>query len=1104
MAQTGSLMSLYYFSQTTFLNLEGNSNNCSLHLNLKEEMKMEKWKAEFGEMKNKTIFTKFFSAPNGELKYQGWIKSKEQVRTPEVLNGEFSKFGYFLKQENVSIEKISVNVQVSPDPIFLRNLLINLYRPSNRKFMKNESYFEEKTLVTENFKNILLFKDSKGHLAYQPSMEQLFDDFFVKQISEILFKNKNVWNQSIQVLKDILLSYEYELPEFALDITPILFHFKKEDPLVKKWSQKAGEYVTFHECNGEIQLCVRRAVGLVKATLLYGHFISDNLVSQVSFIEKSVIKKIRNKLIHHHPILFKYLLYHPELCPPRKIVQKLMKWYFEKEEVIIGRIPPLLHGISPLIIPGDNIVWHKKMEHRFNIQSKFNLALINHNIVEYFDNFWKTYSFVEKYYPNHFIKTKLLVNLLPIGVKLPTPEMIKNALKKEFPNGWIMKNIFDHDENSPSISHETDLEELIHQQENINVDYLTTKKLSNCNHELEDYELDTVQFFKNTSQIFVQETVKPNSIYYVTCIVSKCRTDKLADSLLMTDDEKHSLDDFLDDFLDSLPNVSLKYTTFNLEISHSKRKNLKFSKVILGGNYWRYHYISLDAYHHHNTLFQIAMKEKKTKMLNDEDSIQFIRQWNKGDELNLLQDRIIHKNHQLHPVDFSKIDLLMNFKNKKFQSIKKALEFLYKKHTMFLDELYPWNFVNIIKHLVISKNRFPPEYHLPIEKSFQIIKQEKIRKKIILSYMKEMDYFLEDLPHNVEKKKNFLQLQLSDKETQFLASLLFRKLDELIDLMILGIDHSEFSEKILKYFELFYNQNLINWNTLIIGNVDILNVTHFKNLFDEYKHVNATAEFKEMILSLKDAFLLFRSFTRTGFNFPGFDFTIFNKIWLPSIRETYYYFMKSPHLLENPSNRNTFFSVIKLVNQIILETSDDSIYRLRSDNYKYEYEFLKFGGSIVFKFQEMELLAEIIQSLVVLGGLKDENLISFIKSSKNLIIDQQTRRGYWVDEVGISIEKMNKALRGLISMTPKEYNNHFGKLVFQHHFVEKLQKIGLWRNLGFDFPTFSKVSKIVSNSLSFLSLNEDDYSTEIKVFGSQTLSTEIQREILKNLKSETF
>jgi hypothetical protein len=1097
-AHTSSLMSLYYFSETTFLNLEGNSNNFSLNLNLKEEMNLEKLKREFGAqvyLRNKTLRTHFFAAPNGELKYQGWVKSKEQIRSTDKLNGEFSKFGNVLKQENASFERLSVNVQVSSDPIFLRNLLINLYRSSNRKFMKNESYFEEKTLITENFKNILLSKDSKGSFAYEPTMEQLFDDFFVKQISETLFKNKNVWNQSIQVLKDILISYEYELPEYALDITPILFHFKKEDPLVKKWIHRTGEFITFNECNGDIQVCIRRAVGLVKATLLYGHFISDSLVSQVSFVEKSVIQEIRKKLIQNRPIIFKYLLYHPELCPPMKYVQKLMKWYSEKEEVIIGRIPPLSHGISPIIIPGNNIVWHQRMEHRFNIQSKFNFALINHNVVDYLDNFWKVYSFVEKIYPNHFIKTKLLVDILPIGVKHLTADIITNILKKEFPNGWIMKNIFKNAQNSPFISHEN-LKELFLQEHEIhNLDNLITKKLSNCHFEVEDnYYLDIKQFFMNISQIFVQEFISNESIQYVTCIALKCRTD---DSFSTMGSENSSLIDFVDDFLDSLPNEALKYTTFNMEISHSKGNNLKFSNFIIGGNYWRYHHVEFDAFQHHNSLITIAMEDEKIKMLSEEESIQLIHQWNKGVDPSryiLLQDRIINKDHQLHQVDFSKIDKVTNFQSKKFQSIKNALDFLYINHTMFLEDLHPWNFINIIKHLVINKNRYPLEYYPPIEKSLQILKQEKIRKKIVAAYMKEMDYFLEDLPCHVDKNK----LKLSDKETQILASLLFRKLDELIDLMVLNIDHSEFSEKISKFFELFFYQDLKSWNTMVIGNIDILNVTHFKYLFDEFKLSKSDTEFKEMVLSLKDAFIFFRALTRTGFNFPGFDFNILSKIWLPSIRETYFYFMKSPHLLENLSNRNTFFSLIQLVNQIILETSDDSLYRLKKESYKYEYEFLKFGGSFVLKFHEMNLLAEIIQSLVVLGGMEDENLIYFIKSSKNFIIELQTKEGYWVDEVGINIEKMNKAMRGLISKTPREYNNHFGKLVFQNNFVEKLQMIGLWKKIAFELPTFPKISKIVSKSLSFFSLNEDEYSTEIKVFGSQILST---LEIQKNSKN---
>eukprot|EP01080_Neovahlkampfia_damariscottae_P002754 gene2754-4162_t len=1155
-------MSIYHFSETTFLNINHLSKNCSLTIETEEKFTPEDYdiiyfRSQFNpknlrQLSGKSIFqnctfsngngeiqilqerifkTSFFSPPNGALKYQGWIKHQNQILSENELKGDVHLFVELFEKLKKDIKRISVNIEVNSDSIFLRDLLINVYRPLNRRFLENEPFFKEKFLLTETFQNLLLNTDRNGYFTYKPTMDQLFDDFLVKQLSEIVFKNSKVWNQSSEVLMDILFHTEFDLPDYAIDITPILLFFKKDSKLTEKISEKIsiGNFVTFNECQRNIEKCTKRGVGLVKSTEKYGHFVGDNLASQISSIEKSVIEKIRKELEKNHQILFKYLLYNPDLCPPREKIKKLMDWYTSTEEVIIAKIPPNIHGISPLIIPGDHIIWHQKIEHRFNIQSNDNLALPNHNLVHFLESYWNTYLLFKKYCPTkHFLKTKLLSEILPQNIEKRSVdiEQFLNIMKQEFPNGFILKNHWDYDEFSSEISHATDLFKVFGTRKTgseveFNSDSrIISKKLSKCYTDFEKLsptedvdEEEMRNLLTNADHVFVQEFVPSKNTFIVNCINGLCPTDKIADEILLSDDEKNALDEFVIDSVNALPR-KLRTMTFNFEIIslQGKKLDLKFSKIFVGGNNWKLHYAADIAYKHHNLLFKVVTRNKRSfASMTDSQSINFIKKFIKTQKIDLkatspqlkyfLNDRIIDSNHEIHEVDLSKIDNVMNFKSKKLNSIKTAIQFLEQNHTMFIDDLYPWNYVNIIKHLAVSKRRLK-QFHLPIENLLKLIRQESFRKKIIRSYIKEMDDFIEDLPYDLEEKSNFDSLKLKSEDIKNLIAITFHKLDELIDLMVLNIDHTELSEKIAKFFRLLFKQELTNWNRLIIRNIDVLDVKKFKMHFERTKRDNSPL-FNEMVKSLKEAFYFFRALSRTGFSFPSFDFSIFSRIWIPQIRELYYFFMKSPNLIQKPSYKRLFISVCQLVNQIILETSDDSLFRLRKDYYKHEYEFLKYAGFFAKKQEEIGLLAEIIQSLIVLGAKEDEKMRYFLKDAQNLIIEKQSIDGFWFDEIGINIEKINQALRGLISETPNEFNDHFGKLNHQNRFSKKLQNEGLWRkNEKFDFPNYSKISKIVEKSIDERMKNDinHQYSEEIKVFGSQIIPMEIQKEIWKKIK----
>jgi hypothetical protein len=91
-------------------------------------------------------------------------------------------------------------------------------------------------------------------------------------------------------------------------------------------------------------------------------------------------------------------------------------------------------------------VWHQRTEHRFNLMGEENPGLINYNIAHFLENKWFEYKYWEDLCSGFLAQTKLLFDILPEGVSkynVP-PEIFMEAATKHFPNGWILKGVWDY------------------------------------------------------------------------------------------------------------------------------------------------------------------------------------------------------------------------------------------------------------------------------------------------------------------------------------------------------------------------------------------------------------------------------------------------------------------------------------------------------------------------------------------------------------------------------------------------------------------------------------------------------------------------------------
>jgi hypothetical protein len=224
-------MSMYHYSGTTFLNLRKLSNPVSLeyefrtfgfkdesvHPDLLKDVKallapssVEKLEHSSYVLKN----TKFGDVtlspgliklekivpPNGERKYQGWIEKESDYYSLEQEQGDMSLvsqlFNIFDTFPTYHISS-RINVVVEPNPILLRDLMVNMYRPENRIHMVRDTGVRTEPVYTKGFLKQLL-NAPEGKLAYTPSMDDLYNDLLIRHLLDALWngtENYNPWKK---------------------------------------------------------------------------------------------------------------------------------------------------------------------------------------------------------------------------------------------------------------------------------------------------------------------------------------------------------------------------------------------------------------------------------------------------------------------------------------------------------------------------------------------------------------------------------------------------------------------------------------------------------------------------------------------------------------------------------------------------------------------------------------------------------------------------------------------------------------------------------------------------------------------------------------------
>jgi hypothetical protein len=307
-----NLMSLYHYSETTFLNLKLQSRPVQLtfmfnpnhrmdsNLNIaaksvsdalnakivetaESNYKIQHKEDGFISLSSTTTETSFLKSPNGIRSQQGWILTEKDYPTDEYLEGDMKTFKQ-LKNVMGKYENYFINIQVPEEASFLKNLLINRFRKENAELVdtSEKNLQKNKQDFSEGFLKKLFSTDKLGNYTYNPTMDELYEDYIIRQGLEINSKSikRNFWNESIDDLRKEFLELDYQHPTYKIDILPVLLKHRPTDEVTLKLKLKSGNFIQFHEFEGDFIEGIKRAAGLVKATEVLGYFIADNAISE--------------------------------------------------------------------------------------------------------------------------------------------------------------------------------------------------------------------------------------------------------------------------------------------------------------------------------------------------------------------------------------------------------------------------------------------------------------------------------------------------------------------------------------------------------------------------------------------------------------------------------------------------------------------------------------------------------------------------------------------------------------------------------------------------------------------------------------------------------
>lgn len=288
---------------------------------------------------------------------------------------------------------------------------------------------------------------------YAPkNWQELFDDYIYRQSLEKMGV-RGAWTMPIAEAKKKLLSFPnpiepHVVKQNALRVTSLMAYMVPDDPMTKVMIEsgwiKPYPIVEFREFNNMMDVIgpTKQTFGLVTAAEKYGYYDHDRLMEELSGVRTEEIKQLRERSLKAEktkkPFSWRYFLADPEAVDVDEYMEHKDNFYAKKD--LVGFLSPSERGKKPLFVPGESVVMHRRPIHADNIVGNYNPGLTNRFIAQALENKYVEAKFFEEFSPGTMPKTKLLADV--VGKSVQAEEVAKR-LNQEFPNGWILKGVWD-------------------------------------------------------------------------------------------------------------------------------------------------------------------------------------------------------------------------------------------------------------------------------------------------------------------------------------------------------------------------------------------------------------------------------------------------------------------------------------------------------------------------------------------------------------------------------------------------------------------------------------------------------------------------------------
>lgn len=427
----------------------------------------------------------------------------------------------------LEIGKGHINQYYTPN--FLVDLMRNYMSPKHRKLM-------DKDLLIPGCRKKYLGQYSPGFTkrlmdrGYRPTLDQLYEDFIYRQTLELMDKKYalTAWSWPISKVERLVRNaanpFNPRVAKFhSLRITSLLVAYRPDDPMSKLFTETwdwitPGPVVEIREFNNDFDVVtpVKRSLGMLSATDTFGTFKHNILLEEITSLDRRTLQAIRNALKSRDPpLIFRYMLADPysiDLEDYEEIAE-----IYREQNTVMGYLPEDYHGQKPLLIPGESVVFHRRPHHRFSVLGKYNPGLINHNIAQALENKYVEFRFWEDNVPGCMPRTTLLSNIIS---ESNDPLEVVRKLDAQFPDGWVMKGVWDLATEQSLVTDKLDLAEEIKKYRASNFDKYYRKMSRRLAGEDPEELIDALKkhrgymgwkistFLEEPAEVIVQQKVK--------------------------------------------------------------------------------------------------------------------------------------------------------------------------------------------------------------------------------------------------------------------------------------------------------------------------------------------------------------------------------------------------------------------------------------------------------------------------------------------------------------------------------------------------------------------------------------------------------------------